>query len=154
MGNPGLITKQIKKEIGYAIDKRLKEEQQKAAIDLESKFMNNISEFVSVFAIIPNKTPAFFNISILDKLDSGKVESRILSLEPEDVMQIYNFINYRYLLTDCQYYVKELSFLEAISNGIEKIDLEKPLLSNNIISRFLKPVLNKAIKSLSLYKAK
>lgn len=146
-------TKWIKEEIGKAIDERLNDDRKNAVVELEDKFLNNMTEFVSAFKIEPNKTPAYFNVSILDKLDLGKVEKRIPLLEPEDVMQLYSFINYRYLLTDCQFYVNELPFLEAILKGVENTDLEKPLLSNNIIERFLKPALNKATERLGKYKA-
>lgn len=146
-------TKWIKEEIGKAIDERLNDDRKIAVVELEDKFLNNMTEFVSAFKIEPNKTPAYFNVSILDKLDLGKVEKRIPLLEPEDVMQLYSFINYRYLLTDCQFYVNELPFLEAILKGVENTDLEKPLLSNNIIERFLKPALNKATERLGKYKA-
>ena len=141
-------TKWIKEEIGKAIDERLNDDRKNAVVELEDKFLNNMTEFVSAFKIEPNKTPAYFNVSILDKLDLGKVEKRIPLLEPEDVMQLYSFINYRYLLTDCQFYVNELPFLEAILKGVENTDLEKPLLSNNIIERFLKPALKKATERL------
>ena len=146
-------TKWIKEEIGKAIDERLNDDRKNAVVELEDKFLNNMTEFVSAFKIEPNKTPAYFNVSILDKLDLGKVEKRIPLLEPEDVMQLYSFINYRYLLTDCQFYVNELPFLEAILKGVENTDLEEPLLSNNIFERFLKPALNKATERLGKYKA-
>lgn len=146
-------TKWIKEEIGKAIDERLNDDRKNAVVELEDKFLNNMTEFVSAFKIEPNKAPAYFNVSILDKLDLGKVEKRIPLLEPEDVMQLYSFINYRYLLTDCQFYVNELPFLEAILKGVENTDLEEPLLSNNIIERFLKPALNKATERLGKYKA-
>lgn len=141
-------TKWIKEEIGIAIDERLNDDRKIAVVELEDKFLNNMTEFVSAFKIEPNKTPAYFNVSILDKLDFGKVEKRIPILEPEEVMQLYSFVNYRYLLTDCQFYVKELPFLEAVLKGVENTDLEKPLLSNNIIERFLKPALKKATERL------
>ena len=144
-------TKWIKEEIGKAIDERLNDDRKNAVVELEDKFLNNMTEFVSAFKIEPNKTPAYFNVPILDKLDLGKVEKRIPLLEPEDVMQLYSFVNYRYLLTDCQFYVKELPFLEAIIKGVENTDLEKPLLSNNIIERFLKPALNKATERLDKF---
>lgn len=147
-------TKWIKEEIGKAIDERLNDDRKIAVVELEDKFLNNMTEFVSEFKIEPNKTPAYFNVSILDKLDLGKVEKRIPLLEPEDVMQLYSFVNYRYLLTDCQFYVNELPFLEAILKGVENTDLEKPLLSNNIIERFLKPALNKATERLDKYRAR
>ena len=146
-------TKWIKEEIGKAIDERLNDDRKNAVVELEDKFLNNMTEFVSAFKIEPNKPPAYFNVSILDKLDLGKVEKRIPLLEPEDVMQLYSFVNYRYLLTDCQFYVNELPFLEAILKGVENTDLEEPLLSNNIIERFLKPALNKATERLGKYKA-
>ena len=146
-------TKWIKEEIGKAIDERLNDDRKNAVVELEDKFLNNMTEFVSAFKIEPNKTPAYFNVSILDKLDLGKVEKRIPLLEPEDVMQLYSFVNYRYLLTDCQFYVNELPFLEAILKGVENTDLEKPLLSNNIIERFLKPALNKATERLDKFRA-
>lgn len=146
-------TKWIKEEIGKAIDERLNDDRKNAVVELEDKFLNNMIEFVSAFKIEPNKTPAYFNVPILDKLDLGKVEKRIPLLEPEDVMQLYSFVNYRYLLTDCQFYVNELPFLEAILKGVENTDLEKPLLSNNIIERFLKPALNKATKRLDKFRA-
>lgn len=146
-------TKWIKEELGKAIDERLNDDRKNAVVELEDKFLNNMTEFVSAFKIEPNKTPAYFNVPILDKLDLGKVEKRIPILEPEDVMQLYSFINYRYLLTDCQFYVNELPFLEAILKGVENTDLEKPLLSNNIIERFLKPALNKATERLKKFKA-
>ena len=146
-------TKWIKEELGKAIDERLNDDRKNAVVELEDKFLNNMTEFVSAFKIEPNKTPAYFNVPILDKLDLGKVEKRIPILEPEDVMQLYSFINYRYLLTDYQFYVNELPFLEAILKGVENTDLEKPLLSNNIIERFLKPALNKATERLKKFKA-
>ena len=146
-------TKWIKEELCKAIDERLNDDRKNAVVELEDRFLNNMTEFVSAFKIEPNKTPAYFNVSILDKLDLGKVEKRIAILEPEDVMQLYSFVNYRYLLTDCQFYVNELSFLEAILKGVENTDLEKPLLSNNIIERFLKPALNKATERLKKIKA-
>lgn len=142
-------SKWLKKEIGNSIEEHINTDNQRAAMELEKQFLKDMPKFVSNFAIVPDKTPAFFQVPILKSINLEKVKSRIPSLEPGDVMQLCSFIQFRYLTVDCHGYIKEQPFLQAIAEGIESIALEQPLLSNYLIRRFLKPTLNKAIERIS-----
>ncbi len=141
--------KWITQEIDKYVDERIKEDNQKNIVELEHKFMTNMAQFAESFAIVPGRTPAFFQVPILESMNLSNVTTRLSSLEPADVMHLCYFINCRYLSTDCENYVSELPFLESISKGILTIDKEEPLLSNYIIERFLRPSLEKALRRLN-----
>lgn len=140
--------KWIIQEMLRFIDERTKDDNQKAIVELEKLYMNDMAQFSSAFNIAQGKTPAFFQMPILDKMNLQNVKERIATLEPADVIQLFFFINYRYLMFDSRFYVSELPFLEAIDEGIQAIDMEKQLLSNYLIDQQLKPSLDKAILKL------
>ena len=54
----------------------------------------------------------------------------------------------RVVTNDCRAYISELPFLQAISEGVQSLDLEKPLLSNHIVEKFFNSTLDKAITRL------
>lgn len=139
----------LKKEIGKSIDEHINNDNQKASIELENQFLNDMTKFASNFVITPEKTPAYFQVPILKSINLENVKDRIPTLEPNDVMQLRSFIQSRYLTFDCRGCIKELPFLQAIAEGIESVDLEQPLLSNYLIGQFLKPTLNKAIDHIN-----
>jgi hypothetical protein len=147
-------TQWMKQEMLKTLDERIEIEHEKSVAELEQQFMIDMVQFTQNFLIMPNKTPAYFQVPILEKIDLEKVKSRIASLEPDDVMQLSLFVNFRYLTNDCRAYVSELPFLYAISEGVQALDLEKPLLSNHIVEKFLKPSLNKAITRLKAIEVK
>lgn len=144
--------KWIIQEMLKCIDECIKADNQKAIAELDRLFMSDLAQFSSMFAIAPGKTPAFFQVPILEKLNLQNVKNRIATLEPADVMQLYYFINFRYLMSESRCYVSELPFLNAVSEGIQAIDMEKHLLSNYIIEQHLKPTLDKTILRLDYYK--
>lgn len=137
------------KEMHKALDKRLADESKKAILELEQKYLSDLTEFVSSFMVTPNSTPAFFHVPILGTINTEKIKGRISSLEPSDVIQLYSLINERYIKDDSQYYKDELPFLKAIQEDVDSIDLEKKSLSNKMIEQYLKPVIAKAIERLS-----
>lgn len=141
-------TQWMKQEMLKALDERIEDEHKKSIIELEHQFMTNMVQFTQNFLIVPNKTPAYFQVPILEKINLENVKSRIATLQPDDVMQLCSFVNFRYLTNDCRAYVSELPFLQAISEGVQNLDLEKPLLSNHIVEKFFKPTLDKAITRL------
>ncbi len=141
-------TQWMKQEMLKALDERIEDEHKKSIIELEHQFMTNMVQFTQNFLIVPNKTPAYFQVPILEKINLENVKSRIATLQPDDVMQLCSFVNFRYLMNDCKAYVSELPFLHAISEGVHNLDLEKPLLSNLIVGKFFKPTLDKAITRL------
>ena len=143
--------KWIIQEMLKCIDERIKDDNQKAIVELEKLFMSDMAQFSSTFSIAPGKTPAFFQVPILEKMNLQKVKNRMASLEPADVMQLFYFINFRYLMSESRCYVSELPFLNAVLEGIQAIDMEKYLLSNNIIEQHLKPTLDKAVSRLNHY---
>lgn len=138
----------IKKEMDRFIDERIREDHKLAVAELERQFMSDMALFTSSFAVVPGKTPAYFQVPILGQFNLDNVIRRIATLEPADVMQLYSFINFRYLTMDCKLYDGELPFLEAIYRGVEAIDKEKQLLSNYLLMRYLKPSLDKALRRL------
>ncbi len=139
----------LKKEIGKSIEEHINNDNQKAAEELENQFLYDMPKFASNFVITSDKAPAYFQVPIFESFNLGKVKNRITSLEPDDVMQLRSFIQSRYLTFDCRGYIKEQPFLQAISEGVESIDLDQPLLSNCVIERFLKPTLKRAIERLN-----
>ena len=141
-------TQWMKEEMLRALDERLEVEHGKSVSELEKQFMTNMAQFTQNFLIMPNNAPVYVQVPILEKINLLNVKSRIATLEPDDVMQLYSFINVRYLTNDCRAYVSELPFLLAISEGVNALDLEKPLLSNFIVEKFLNSTLNKAITRL------
>lgn len=150
----GETSQWMKQEMLKALDERIEVEQAKSVVELENQFMTNIAQFTQNFLIVPNKTPAYIQVPILEKIDSEKVKSRIATLEPDDMMQLYSLVSFRYLTNDCRAYVCELPFLQAISEGVQALDLEKPLLSNYIVEKFFKPTLEKAIVRLQTIEIK
>lgn len=67
-------------------------------------------------------------------------------------MQLYSFIGLRYGNAFNANNTKELPFLEAISKGINSLDLEKALMSNQLVVKYLKPCLEKAIERINKIK--
>lgn len=141
--------KWVKQEIQNCIDKRLQEDQWKDIEELNGLFETDINAFTSRFFGGKDKTIMYFQTPVLDKLDLEKVEKRVQYFEPSEVMQMYSLIGFRYGNAFNVIYVSELPFLEAVMRGLNAIDLEKALMSNQIISTHLKPCLEKTIDKIS-----
>lgn len=60
-------------------------------------------------------------------------------------MQLYSFIGLRYGNAFQTIYSSELPFLETVKRGLDAIDVEKALMSNELIKKYLKPCLEKAM---------
>ena len=142
------FSKWIKQTMLDAIDKREATENGRILKEIEHQFMTDMASFSSSFALGEGKSPVFFQVPILERMNLQKVKERVAALEPKDVMQLFYFINFRYLAVECSCYKNELPFAQAVNDGIHSMDLTKPLLSNYLITRFLEPSINKAIVRL------
>ena len=141
--------KWVKQEIQKCIDVRLQEDQRNDIDELNRLFETDLSAFTSRFFGGKDKTIMYFQTSVLDKLDLVKVEERVQHLEPSEVMQLNTFIGFRYGNAFNAVYVSELPFLKAIIRGLEAIDLEKPLMSNQMVTEYLKSCLEKATEKIN-----
>ena len=146
--------KWVKQEIQSILDKRILADQKNDIEELNHLFETDINAFTARFYGGNGNAIMYFQTPVLDKLDMKMVEERVQHLEPSDVMQLYGFIGLRYGNTFNVSITSELSFLKAINNGIKSLDLEKALMSNQIIVKYLKPCLDKAIDMISKIKNK
>lgn len=144
--------KWVKQEIQNNIGKRIQEDQKNDIEELNRLFETDINAFTARFIGGNDNAIMYFQTPVLDKLDMEKVEERVQYLEPSEVMQLYSFIGLRYGNAFNANYTKELPFLEAISKGIESLDLEKALMSNQLVVKYLKPCLEKAIERINKIK--
>ena len=144
--------KWVKQEIQNNIDKRIQEDQKNDIEELNRLFETDINAFTARFFGGNGNAIMYFQIPVLDKLDMEKVEERVQYLEPSEVMQLYSFIGLRYGNAFNANNTKELHFLEAISKGINSLDLEKALMSNQLVVKYLKPCLEKAIERINKIK--
>lgn len=141
--------KWVKQEIQNRVDKRLQEDQRKDVEELNHLFETDINAFTARFLGGDGNAIMYFQTPVLDKLDLKKVEDRVQHLEPSDVMQLYSFIGLRYGNAFNASITSELTFLEAIKKGIESLDLDKSLMSNQLVVKYLNPCLEKAIKRIN-----
>ena len=141
--------KWVKQEIQNRLDKRLQEDQRKDIEELNCLFETDINAFTARFLGGDGNAIMYFQTPVLDKLDLKKVEDRVQHLEPSDVMQLYSFIGLRYGNAFNASITSELTFLEAIKKGIEYLDLDKSLMSNQLVVKYLNPCLEKAIKRIN-----
>lgn len=137
--------KWVKQEIQNYLDKRIQADQKNDIEELNHLFETDMNAFTARFFGGNGNAIMYFQTPMLDKLDLKIVEKRVQHLEPSDVMQLYSFIGLRYGNAFNGSITSELTFLEAINKGIESLDLEKALMSNQIIVKYLKPSLDKAI---------
>ena len=144
--------KWVKQEIQNNIDKRIQEDQKNDIEELNRLFETDINAFTARFFGGNGNAIMYFQTPVLDKLDMEKVEERVQYLEPSEVMQLYSFIGLRYGNAFNANNTKELHFLEAISKGINSLDLEKALMSNQLVVKYLKPCLEKAIERINKIK--
>lgn len=141
--------KWMKQEIQKCIEKRINDDQKNDIEELNRLFDTDIAAFTARFFGGNGNAIMYYQIPILDRLDQEKVEERVQHLEPSDVMQLYSFIGLRYGNTFQIIYSNELPFLEAVKRGLDAIDLEKALMSNQLVVKYLKPCLEKAIKRIN-----
>lgn len=141
--------KWVKQEIQNCVEKRLQEDQKNDIEELNRLFETDINAFTARFFGGNGNAIMYFQTPVLDKLDMKRVEERVHHLEPSEVMQLYSFIGLRYGNSFNANNTKELPFLEAISKGIESLDLEKALMSNKLVVKYLKPCLEKSIKRIN-----
>ncbi len=141
--------KWVKQEIQNNINKRIQEDQKKDIEELNRLFETDINAFIARFIGGNGNVIMYFQTPVLDKLDLKKVGERVQHLEPSDVMQLYSLINFRYGNAFNANITSELSFLEAINKGIDTLDLEKALMSNQLMVKYLKPCLDKAIERIN-----
>lgn len=141
--------KWMKQEIQKCIEKRINDDQKNDIEELNRLFDTDIAAFTARFFGGNGNAIMYYQIPILDRLDQEKVEERVQHLEPSDVMQLYSFIGLRYGNTFQTIYSNELPFLEAVKRGLDAIDLEKALMSNQLVVKYLKPCLEKAIKRIN-----
>ena len=141
--------KWVKQEIQNCVEKRLQEDQKNNIEELNRLFETDINAFTARFFGGNGNAIMYFQTPVLDKLDQKKVEERVQHLEPSEVMQLYSFIGLRYGNAFNANHTKELPFLESIRKGIESLDLEKALMSNQLVVKYLKPCLEKAIKRIN-----
>ena len=114
--------------------------------ELEAKFHSDLEEFLKVFLVSEQySTPKYFGIPILDKFNLEKVKTRVQHLNPNDAMCLRTFIEERYIKTQMEQIKEENVFLEAIKEGLAKIDYSEKNMTNIIIRDHLKPMLNKAL---------
>jgi len=146
--------KWVKQEIQTNLDKRILADQKNDIEELNHLFETDINAFTARFFGGKGNAIMYFQTPVLDRLDMKMVEERVQHLEPSDVMQLYSFIGLRYGNALNASITSELTFLEAINNGIQSLDLEKALMSNQIIVKYLKPCLDKAIDMISKIKNK
>ena len=139
----------MKQEIQKCIEKRINDDQKNDIEELNRLFDTDIAAFTARFFGGNGNAIMYYQIPILDRLDQEKVEERVQHLEPSDVMQLYSFIGLRYGNTFQTIYSNELPFLEAVKRGLDAIDLEKALMSNQLVVKYLKPCLEKAIKRIN-----
>ena len=137
--------KWMKQEIQKCIEKRINDDQKNDIEELNRLFDTDIAAFTARFFGGNGNAIMYYQIPILDRLDQEKVEERVQHLEPSEVMQLYSFIGLRYGNTFQTIYSNELPFLEAVKRGLDAIDLEKALMSNELITKYLKPCLEKAM---------
>ena len=137
--------KWMKQEIQKCIDMRIKEDQKKDIEELNLLFDTDIAAFTARFFGGNGNAIMYYQIPILDRLDQKKVEERVQHLEPSEVMQLYSFIGLRYGNMFQAIYSNELPFLEAVKRGLDAIDVEKALMSNELITKYLKTCLEKAM---------
>lgn len=141
--------KWVKQEIQKCVEKRLQEDQLNDIEVLNRLFETDINAFTARFFGGNGNAIMYFQTPVLDKLDLKKVEDRVSHLEPSDVMQLYSFIGLRYGNAFNASITGERTFLEAIKKGIESLDLEKSLMSNQLVVKYLKPCLEKAIERIN-----
>lgn len=144
--------KWVKQEIQNNLDKRIQADQKNDIEELNHLFETDINAFTARFFGGNGNAIMYFQTPVLEKLDLKMVEERVQHLEPSDVMQLYSFIGLRYGNAFNASISSELTFLEAINKGIEFLDLEKALMSNQIIVKYLKPCLDKAIERVNKIK--
>lgn len=137
--------KWVKQEIQKCVEKRLQEYQLSEIEELNRLFETDIHAFTARFFGGNGNAIMYFQTPVLDKLDLKKVEDRVQHLEPSDVMQLYSFISLRYGNMFQTIYSNELPFLEAVKRGLDAIDVEKALMSNELITKYLKTCLEKAM---------
>ena len=143
--------KWVKQEIQKCIDKRIKEDQKNDIEELSRLFETDMNAFTACFFGGNGKAVMYFQTPVLDKLDQKKVAARVQRLEPSEVMQLYSFIGLRYGNAFHANYTSEIPFLEAIKSGIDSIDLGKALMSNQLVTKYLNPCLDKAIKRINKF---
>lgn len=144
--------KWVKQEIQKCVEKRLQDDQRNDIEELNHLFETDINAFTARFFGGNGNAIMYFQTPVLDKLDQKRVEERVQHLEPSEVMQLHSFIGLRYGNAFNANNTKELPFLEAISKGIESLDLEKALMSNQLVVKYLKPCLEKAIERINKIK--
>lgn len=144
--------KWVKQEIQNNLDKRIQEDQKNDIDALNRLFETDINAFTARFFGGDSNVIMYFQTPVLDKMDLKKVEECVQHLEPSDVMQLYSFIGLRYGNAFNANITSELTFLEAINKGIDSLDLEKPLMSNQLVVKYLKPCLDKALERINKIK--
>ena len=137
--------KWMKQEIQKCIEKRINDDQKNDIEELNRLFDTDIAAFTARFFGGNDNAIMYYQIPILDRLDQKKVEERVQHLEPSEVMQLYSFIGLRYGNMFQAIYSNELPFLEAVKRGLDAIDVEKALMSNELITKYLKTCLEKAM---------
>ena len=139
-------TKWVCDYIMELIDSKINAETKIEEKELEAKFHSDLEEFLKVFLVSEQySTPKYFGIPILDKFNLEKVKTRVQHLNPNDAMCLRTFIEERYIKTQMEQIKEENVFLEAIKEGLAKIDYSEKNMTNIIIRDHLKPMLNKAL---------
>lgn len=128
------------------IDVKIERESKVTAVRLQNLFCTDMAAFTK--EMLPGRddfTPKYLGFSILDNFDRRVVMRRVQNMEPSDVMMLADFIEKRYVVSRIEQNAKDLPFLKAMKDGIDGIDFGKTKLSNFVIGKNLKPVIEKAI---------
>lgn len=132
------------------IDVKIERESKVMAVRLQNLFCTDMAAFTK--EMLPGRddfTPKYLGFSILDNFDRRVVMQRVQNMEPSDVMILADFIEKYYEVSRIEQNAKDLPFLKAMKDGIDGIDFSKTKLSNFVIQKNLKPVIEKAIGILN-----
>lgn len=133
-----------------SIDRKLDDDFKGETEEIKSLFQKDIEKLLLRF--LPkeyNATPQYFNIPILKNIDSGIIERKINSIEPNDAMCLRTLIEQRYIKNPPMENIKEeLPFLKCLVDNINKIDSGNKIMSTYILKKMVSPMLDEAIKRL------
>lgn len=129
------------------IDSKINIETKIEEKELEAKFHSDLEEFLKDFLVSEQySTPKYLGIPILDKFNLEKVKTKVQHLSPNDAMCLRTFVEERYIKIPVEQIKEEKVFLEAIKEGLAKIDFSKKKMTNIIIRDNLNPMLDNALR--------
>nr|WP_298995571.1 P-loop NTPase fold protein [uncultured Polaribacter sp.] len=110
---------------------------------LSNLIMEDTSKFVKEF--IPGDSSLKFPTkSFYHQLDSEKVKKSVSKWDGNTIMDIYQFLEIRYIKTNYNdALIEEMEFLDNLEKGVELLDLNEKSLTNYLISSKLVPMIEK-----------